>query len=80
VTTPEITCRELVQLVTDYLEGAVPADVRARLEEHLAECPHCREYVRQIEVTIAVSGRVREDELSPEFRAGLLSAFADWRG
>jgi anti-sigma factor RsiW len=79
MTTPEMTCRELVELVTDYLEGALPADVHARFDEHLADCPHCTEYVRQIEVTIALSGRVGEDVLSPTFRAGLLAAFADWR-
>jgi anti-sigma factor RsiW len=79
MTEPELTCRELVELVTDYLEGALPGDVRERFDEHLAECPHCTEFVRQIEVTIALMGRVTEDELPSGLRSGLVAAFAEWR-
>jgi len=72
----ELTCRELVELVTDYLERALPDDVRASLERHLGDCGDCREYLRQIELTIAVVGRLRDDDLPPGLRNALLAASA----
>ena len=76
----ELSCRELVELVTDYLEGAMEPALRASFEAHLAGCPHCTRYLRQIEATIRASGTVRAEELSPEFRAGLLDAFRGFAG
>jgi len=76
--TPDVRdhpCQEIVELVTDYLEGAMEPALRASFDAHLAGCPHCTRYLRQIEATIRVSGTIRADELSPEFRAGLLEAF-----
>jgi anti-sigma factor RsiW len=74
----DLTCAELVELVTEYLEGTLaPAD-RRRFEDHIGECPHCAEYVEQIRVTIALSGRLREDALRPESRDALLLAFRGW--
>ena len=72
----EPTCRELVELVTDYLEQALPDDVRASLERHLLDCDDCREYLRQIELTIAVVGRLRDDDLPLGLREALLAASA----
>ena len=75
---PQPTCQELVELVTDYLEGALsPADA-ARVEEHLAEWPGCTEYLAQIRATIAATGSIRVDQVSPEARSGLLEAFRTW--
>jgi predicted anti-sigma-YlaC factor YlaD len=75
----EMTCRELVEVVSDYLEGRLPAaDVR-RLEEHLGECPYCMEYVDQMRLTIATLGELTEDSISPETRGELLEAFRGWR-
>ena len=51
----EMTCKELVEVVTDYLEGGCPSAERARLEAHLAECPYCVEYIEQMRQTIAAS-------------------------
>jgi hypothetical protein len=72
----DLTCRELVELVTDYLERALPDDVRVRLERHLGDCGDCHEYLRQIELTIATVGRPRDDDLPPRLRDALLAASA----
>ena len=74
----ELTCQELVELVTDYLEGALAPAERARFDAHLAGCPGCTRYVEQIRATITVAGRTRELEDRPEM-AQLLAAFRDWR-
>jgi anti-sigma factor RsiW len=76
---PEMPCRELVEVITDYLEDALPRDDRVRFEAHLAECDACRDYVAQFEQTIALSGRVEAEGLPPALRDELLSAFRAWR-
>jgi anti-sigma factor (TIGR02949 family) len=75
----EMSCRELVEAVTDYLEGRLPDRDRERLEAHLEVCPHCVEYVDQMRRTIAALGTLDADGLAPETRAGLLAAFRGWR-
>lgn len=77
--TRDLPCQQIVELVTDYLEGAMDAALRASFEGHLAGCPHCTHYLEQIEATIVVAGTIRADDLSPDFRAGLLAAFRDFR-
>ena len=72
-------CRQAVELVTDYLEGALPRRERERLEAHLAACPHCHEYLRQMRATIALMGRIEPDELEPEVRAELIGLYRRWR-
>jgi anti-sigma factor RsiW len=74
-----MTCRQVVELVTDYLEGGLPADDRRRFEQHLADCPACLVYVAQIRHTIEVLGVVSVESLSPRARAELLEAFRGWR-
>jgi anti-sigma factor RsiW len=76
---PDLSCAELVELVTDYLEDALDGDERLRFERHLAECSHCVAYLDQIRVTIRGAGRLREDSLEPEVRDELLAAFRGWR-
>ena len=72
---PEMPCRELVELVTEYLEDRLsPAD-RARFEAHLAACEACRAFLDQFRQTIRSLGRLPEESLSPEARAALLAAF-----
>ncbi len=74
-----ITCRELVELVTAYIEDALgPAD-QARFEHHLAICEPCVAYVEQIRLTIAASGAIGDEQLDPEAREELLAAFSDWK-
>lgn len=74
----EMTCKELVEVVSDYLEGRLPANDRRRLEEHLDECPYCAEYIDQMRLTIAALGELSEDALSPEARGELVEAFRGW--
>ena len=75
-----MTCRQLVELVSDYLEGRLAPPDRARFEGHLAECGDCREYVEQVRETVSALGRLPEDSLSAGARDELLRAFADWHG
>jgi anti-sigma factor RsiW len=73
-----MTCQEVVELVTAYLEGAMtPAD-RARFEEHLDLCDGCARYLAQMRRTIELVGRVPEESLSTGARQRLIDAFADW--
>jgi anti-sigma factor RsiW len=74
----ELSCRELVRLITDYLEDALPAATRRRFDQHLRGCDGCTTYIDQIRQTIAISGRIDEGALSPEARETLLAAFRDW--
>ncbi len=74
----ELTCRELVELVTEYLEGALPPDERLRFEAHVAACEGCERYVEQIRTTVTLTREVRALEERPEISA-LLTAFRDYR-
>lgn len=74
-----LTCREIVELVTDYLEGDLNDDTRNALEAHLDVCPGCVRYVEQIRETVAILGEVDADTLSAEAQAGLLQAFRGFR-
>jgi len=76
---PELTCAELVELVTDYLEGRLPDRERRRFDEHLTGCDGCTAYVEQMRTTITVAGRVPAPELPPELQERLLEAFRGWR-
>ena len=75
---PGLSCRELVELVTDYLEGALPPDQRARFEKHVAGCVNCAAYVRQMRETIVLLGTLPADALSREAEDELRAAFRDW--
>jgi anti-sigma factor RsiW len=78
-TTPEMTCRELVQLITDYFEGGLSRRNRRRFERHLRRCDGCPTYVEQMRETVRVTGTLEEDALSPEARSELLAAFQSWK-
>ena len=75
----QLICQEVVELITDYLEGAMDAELRSAFDAHLAGCPHCTHYLEQIEAMIRVAGTIDAEALSPEFRAGLLAAFRGFR-
>jgi anti-sigma factor RsiW len=75
----EMSCKELVELVTEYLEDALPRDDRVRFEAHLAECPWCVEYVAQIESTVALVGVAWRDVEDDPRTAELLQLFRDWK-
>jgi anti-sigma factor RsiW len=76
----EMTCCELVEVVTAYLEDTLPEAGRARFEAHLATCPYCEEYVAQMLQTIHARGKLPADPIDPGRQADLLSAFRGWRG
>ena len=76
---PQLTCRELVELVTDYLEGALSWRDRRRFERHIAGCDGCTAYLEQMRVAIATTGALTEDAIAPDARDALLHAFRDWR-
>jgi anti-sigma factor RsiW len=73
-----LSCQELVELVTDYLEGALsPVDLR-RFEEHIARCENCTRYLEQLRQTVRITGTITTDDLAPEMEDELLSAFRGW--
>jgi anti-sigma factor RsiW len=74
-----LSCRELVELVTDYLEGALPEEEVARFERHLVPCKNCEIYVEQMRTTIALTGRIEGTGLDAEALAELLRAFRNWK-
>jgi predicted anti-sigma-YlaC factor YlaD len=74
-----VTCQEVVELVTDYLEGVLPSDETELFEQHINFCDGCKWYVDQMRITLDTVGRVREEEVPPETRERLLTAFRDWK-
>ena len=75
-----LACQELVELITDYLEGVLPASDRQRFEDHLQICPGCRNYVEQMRATIRAVECYGPEYLSPDARQRLLDTFREWRG
>ena len=71
-------CREVVSLVTEYLEATLPADARRRFEEHLAGCSHCTEYLAEMRTTLRLLGRLDPERLPEHVRHDLVRAFRDW--
>jgi len=74
-----MTCRELVELLTEYMEGTLAEPDRARLEVHVAECPHCEEYLAQMRRTVETLGRLPTEVIDPSRQEELLDAFRGWR-
>jgi anti-sigma factor RsiW len=75
----ELACQQVVEMVTDYLEGALSRSQRRRLDAHLAGCEHCSEYLRQMRATIALSGRLRSEDLTPQMRDEFTDIYRRWR-
>ena len=74
----DITCAELVELVTDYLEGALPLADRKRFDVHVLTCPDCGPHLDQMRRTISMLGRIPVETLSSDARSSLLRAFRGW--
>ena len=74
------TCREVVELVTEYLEGAMTPEERTALELHLHYCDGCATFLAQIRQTAALAGGLPEERISDETREALLVAFDELRG
>ena len=75
----KLTCKELVELVTEYLDGGLSRRDRARFNAHIADCGNCTRYLEQFRETIRLTGTLREDDLSIEAAATLLAQFEGWR-
>ena len=75
----DISCRELVELLTDYLDGALAPSARERLDAHLEDCDGCNSALAQFRATIEVTGRLTEDEVAAPEREALRAAFRRWR-
>jgi anti-sigma factor RsiW len=74
-----IVCRQAVGLMTAYLDGALDDADRTRLEAHLADCPHCSEYLAQIRITVDALGHVDPGELSDDVLDELVGLYRQWR-
>ena len=74
-----LTCRQLVELVTEYFEGVLPPERRSRFEEHIMSCPPCREHLEQMRETIRLLGCIPEETVPPEAEEALVVAFRGWR-
>ncbi|MGE5274537.1 MAG: anti-sigma factor family protein [Verrucomicrobiota bacterium] len=75
----DLTCKEVVELVTEYLEGGLSAHERGRFEEHLGFCDWCVTYLEQMRQTVDSTGRLREEDLGPELQDALIEVFRGWR-
>jgi anti-sigma factor RsiW len=79
IDTEALSCQELVELVTDYLEGSLaPGDLQ-RFERHIEGCGGCTRYLEQLRLTIRLTGTLTTEDISPEAERTLLAAFAEWR-
>jgi len=75
----DLVCQQAVELITDYLEGALTPRETERLETHLRACDGCDEYLRQVQATIRILGNVKPEDLEPETRQGLLELYRQFR-
>ncbi len=78
-TVDDLACRDLVGVVTEYLDGVLPAHERARFERHIEGCDACRAYVEQLRQTIAAARATRAETATPEVPGSLLTAFRAWK-
>jgi len=74
-----LTCQEVIELLSSYVEGGLTADDRRRVDEHLALCDGCTTYLEQMRETIRLSGMVTEEQVPEDEKTALLAAFRDWR-
>ena len=75
----DLVCQQAVELVTDYLEGALSARARRRFEAHLAGCRHCTEYLAQMRETISLTGRLQPEDLTPQMQDDFIALYRQWR-
>jgi anti-sigma factor RsiW len=74
-----MTCRQVVELMTDYIEGNLSAAERARFEEHISGCDGCRAYLAQLQTTRKVLGTIADEPVPAAVERDLLEAFRSWR-
>jgi anti-sigma factor RsiW len=74
----DLVCQEAIELLTEYLEGALSRRQRMRLRTHLEACPNCSAYLEQIRVTIRLSGSIEPEDLSPQAQDELTELYRRW--
>jgi anti-sigma factor RsiW len=74
-----LVCRQVVELVSDYLEGNLSRSDRRRFEAHIRHCPNCTNYLKQMRATIRATGALHQDDLSPEVQREFTELFRRWR-
>jgi anti-sigma factor RsiW len=74
-----LVCQEMVELITDYLEGALSRSQRRRFEAHLSGCEHCTDYLEQMRATIRLTGRLQGEDLTPAMREEFTALYRRWR-
>ena len=74
-----LTCHEVIELLSNYIEGVLSADDHRRVDDHLALCDGCATYLDQMREAIRLTGMVTEEQVPEEEKAALLTAFRDWR-
>ena len=78
--TTQIACRDLLELISSYLDGALPADVHAAIEQHVSGCDGCTAVLEEFRITIAMTGTLTEDQITDAQRDTMLAAFRGWAG
>jgi anti-sigma factor RsiW len=76
----EMACNELVEIVTDYLDGTLPAAELARIRDHLSSCDGCQSHIEQMRATVRVLRSAPEEQASPAAASALVEMFRDWAG
>ena len=79
ISTDELTCREVVELVTDYLEVSLSLEKQEQFEEHIAGCPGCTAYIAQVQQTIGMLRKLSGEPVFPETKEALLRMFQEWK-
>ena len=74
-----LTCKELVELVTDYLEDSLSPEDRTRFEAHINACRGCSDHLKQMRTTIRLTGKLSENTIEPKARDEFLEIFDDWK-
>ena len=75
----ELTCQEVMELVTDYLENVLLPGLRKQLEEHVADCPGCANYIEQVRLTVGMLHQLAHEPVFPETKRELLEVFRNWK-
>ena len=79
ITPDKLSCREVVELVTDYLEASLPPEKQAQFVDHVSNCPGCTAYVEQVQQTIGMLHTLAAEPAFPETKEELLALFQEWK-
>ena len=74
-----LSCQNVAEIITEYLEGAMPLSTRIRFHMHLGLCSACRNYLKQMKYTVQTLGKLPAEPISPEMREALLQRFRHWK-